>query len=64
MLGVMNDPTVDEKIRLQAANWAAPYFHPKASMAKGKKEEREDKAKSAGAGRFSASQPPKLKALK
>lgn len=64
LVSVMNDPSVDEKIRLQAANWAAPYLHPKASTTKGKKEEREERAKQAGSGRFSASHPPKLKALK
>lgn len=64
MLDVMNDPSADEKLRAQMANWAAPYIHPKASVKTGKKEEREELAKQAGTGRFSASAPPKLKAVK
>ena len=64
MLDVMNDPGADEKLRAQMANWAAPYIHPKASVKTGKKEEREERAKQAGTGRFSASAPPKLKAVK
>lgn len=64
MLDVMNDPSADEKLRAQMANWAAPYIHPKASVKTGKKEEQEERAKQAGTGRFSASTPPKLKAVK
>lgn len=64
MLEIANDAKHDVKIRLQAANWAAPYVHPKADKKTGKKAEREEKAKRAGKGRFTASKPPQLRAVK
>ena len=64
MLDIMRDENEPDDRRDKMAYYLLPYLYPKASMAKGKKEERDEKAKLAGAGRFSASQPPKLKALK
>lgn len=63
MLKVMNDPNADERIRAQMAYYAAPYVHPKADKLAGKKEALEEKAKAAGKGRFTPSQPPSLKVL-
>ena len=64
MLKVMNDEGEDPKLRAQMANWAAPYVHPKADTKTGKKEQREERAKQAGNGRFTASQPPQLRTVK
>ena len=64
MLRVMNDDSADEDRRDKMAYWAAPYCHPKADKKTGKKQDRADRAKKAGSGRFSAAAPPKLKAVK
>jgi hypothetical protein len=64
MLKVMNNEGEDPKLRAQMANWAAPYIHPKADNKTGKKEQREERAKQAGKGRFTASQPPQLRSVK
>lgn len=37
---------------------AAPFVHPRIADGKGKKEEKENKAKKAGAGRFAPGKPP------
>lgn len=63
MLRVMNDPGETAARRAWAAQSAAPYCHPRKGEGAGKKEEREQKAKTAGTGRFSASPPP-LKLVK
>ena len=54
----------DKKDRMQAAYYAAPYIHPKATSGKGKKEQRKDRAGKASVGRFRPSLPPPLKAVK
>lgn len=60
MLRVMNDPSEDKARRDRMAQAAAPYVHAKpGEAAKGKKEERQEKAERA-AGRFAAPAPPKL----
>lgn len=59
MLEVMNDPTADEARRDKMAVAAAPYMHIKKGES-GKKDERQDAAKRAVAGRFAAPPPPKL----
>jgi len=64
MLAVMRDPKVNKERRDRMANWAAPYCHARSNKVRGKKEERADKAKSAGKGRFAPAEPPKLKAVK
>lgn len=58
MLKIMCDPKEEPDRRDKMANWAAPYVHPRGSEKKGKKEEQEDRAKSAAKGRFSAGKPP------
>ena len=52
MLGVMNDPGADERLRAQMAVAAAPYMHAKKGESNGKKGEQADKAKQAVGGRF------------
>jgi phage terminase small subunit len=59
LLGVMNDPGADAALRVRAAIAAAQYVHTKTHDG-GKKEAREEAAKQAGAGKFSAAAPPKL----
>lgn len=59
LLGVMNDNMVEDRLRIDAAKTAAQYVHPKVGES-GKKDEKKDAAKAAGAGKFSASQPPRL----
>ena len=51
---VWNDPGIDMSLRIRAAEVALKG----ADGPKGKKEEKSDKAKSAGAGRFAAGAPP------
>lgn len=65
MLKVMRDENEDKKLRMTMAYYAAPYIHAKPSAGKaGKKEDKEERAKKAGSGRFAPSDPPKLKAVK
>lgn len=63
MLKVMNDPNADKDRRDKMAVAAAPFMHPRQGEGKGKKEDKADRAKEAGKGRFSASPPP-LKVVK
>lgn len=56
MLEVLNDETEDPDMRARMAIAAAPYVHPKAG--EGKKQDRADRAKKAGAGKFSQGKPP------
>ena len=63
MLSVMNDPKADQETRLRAASLAAPYIHPRKGEGLGKKEEKSDRAKAAGSGKFKASAPPQLKVV-
>ena len=58
MLKVMNDPNEDKDMRARMAQAAAPYIHPKAGESKGKKDEKADRAKRAGGGKFAAGAPP------
>jgi len=64
MLKVMNDENADAARRDRMAVAAAPFIHSRKGDGLGKKEEKADKAKSAGAGRFAASKPPQLKVVK
>lgn len=59
LLAVMNDNEVEDKLRLDAAKTAAQYCHAKKGEG-GIKDEKADKAKAAGAGKFGASAPPRL----
>ncbi|HBA86038.1 MAG TPA: hypothetical protein DCZ95_18285 [Verrucomicrobia bacterium] len=65
MLNVMNDPSAEKERRDRMAMAAAPFVHARqADAGKGKKDEKNDKAKAAGSGRFAPSAPPQLKAVK
>ncbi len=60
LLEVMRDPAEDKRVRLQAAQLAAPYVHAKKGEVS-KKAEANEKAKEAAAtGKFSRRAPPRL----
>lgn len=63
MLKLMNDPGEDKEMRARMAQAAAPYCHARIAEGKGKKDEKSEKAKQAGAGKFAAGAPP-LKLVK
>lgn len=56
---MMNNPEVPITQRIKAAAAAAPYRHVKKGEG-GKKDERQEQAKKAGAGKFAAAAPPRL----
>lgn len=58
MLKIMRDPNTDEATRNRMAIAAAPFVHPRAGEAKGKKEEKADRAKAASSGKFAAGRAP------
>lgn len=58
MLSVMNDPMADKDRRDRMAIAAAPFVHPRIAEGKGKKQEKDEKAKNAGAGKFAPGRPP------
>lgn len=58
MLRVMRDPDADEATRNRMAIAAAPFIHPRAGEGKGKKEEKADRAKAAGSGKFAPARAP------
>lgn len=59
LLAVMNDPAVDQERRDRLAIAAAPFVHPRAGAA-GKKDERAERAKAVGTGKFAPPPAPKL----
>lgn len=59
LLQLMNDASADPIRRDRAAIAAAQYVHLRKDQG-GKKEAKEDKAKSAASGKFAAAAPPKL----
>ncbi|PKN20901.1 MAG: hypothetical protein CVU71_03730 [Deltaproteobacteria bacterium HGW-Deltaproteobacteria-6] len=63
MLKVMRDTNADTTRRDRMAQAAAPFVHPRIAEGKGKKGEKENKARQAGAGKFSPGAPP-LKLVK
>ena len=63
MLRVMNNPREDKEFRARMAQAAAPYVHARKGEGVGKKEEKADRAKTAGAGKFASGVPP-LKMVK
>ena len=63
MLKVMNDPKEDKELRARMAQAAAPYMHPRKGEGIGKKEDKQDRAKAAGEGKFQAGRAP-LKVIK
>lgn len=54
---VMANPTLDAKLRLEAAKILMPFKHVRKGAA-GKKAEKQDAAKKAAGGKFSAAAPP------
>lgn len=59
LLSVMNDNSIEDRLRLDAAKTAAQYVHPKKGEG-GKTEEKETAAKQAATGRYGARQGPRL----
>lgn len=59
LLALMNDMEADVKLRADAAKSLMPFMHAKLGEG-GKKDEKADAAKKAGAGKFGASAPPRL----
>ena len=64
MLNVMNDEGADKNRRDRMAIACAPFIHSRKGEGLGKKDEASERAKTAGAGRFSASAPPNLAVVK
>ena len=58
MLAVMNDESEDPDMRARMAIAAAPYIHSRAGESAGKKNDRADRAKKAGAGKFAQGRAP------
>ena len=58
MLKVMNDPHEDKDLRARMAVSAAPYIHVRKGEGIGKKEDKNDRAKVAAAGKFAPGKPP------
>ncbi|MCK9597731.1 MAG: hypothetical protein M0R06_01745 [Sphaerochaeta sp.] len=58
MLKIMRDHKQPADRRDRMAQLAAPFVHPRAGEAKGKKEEKADRAKAAGSGKFAAGRAP------
>lgn len=59
LIAAMNDLLLDPKQRIDAAKALLPFTHQKLGEG-GKKDQKQDAAKKAGAGKFAASAPPKL----
>lgn len=57
LLFVMRNPAIEDKLRLEAAKTAAQYMHLKKGDG-GIKDEKAEKAKKAGSGKFGAAPPP------
>ena len=58
LLSVMNNPAEDQNIRIRVAGMIAPFIHPKPGERTGKKDEKEEKAKTAFSGKFKAGRSP------
>ncbi len=59
LLSVMNDNEIEDRLRIDAAKTAAQYVHAKKGEG-GVKDEKQEAAKKAGAGKFGAAAPPRL----
>jgi phage terminase small subunit len=59
LIKVMNEPAADLWLRIDAAKAMLPFKHKKLGES-GKKDLKDDAAKAVGAGKFSATAPPKL----
>jgi len=58
MLKIMNDPNKDEELRARMAIAAAPFVHARKGEGAGKKQDKDDRARAAGKGKFGAGTPP------
>ena len=59
MLNIMNDPNEKDKSRKdRMAVSAAPFVHPRKGEGDGKKNDKDEKARSASLGKFAAGRPP------
>jgi phage terminase small subunit len=63
MLKIMNDPDAAQDRRDRMAVAAAPFVHARKGEGFGKKDEKAERAKAAGEGRFRCSAPPRLKVV-
>ena len=63
MLKVMNDPDAEKERRDRMAIAAAPFCHQRKGEGIRKKDEKADRAKKAGGGKFAPSSPPVLKVV-
>jgi phage terminase small subunit len=61
LLAAMNDTALDAKLRIDAAKALMPFTHAKLGEG-GKKDQKQDAAKKAGAGKYGSAEPPKLAA--
>lgn len=61
LTAAMNDGALDPKLRIDAAKALMPFTHNKLGEG-GKKDQRQDAARKAGAGKFGSAEPPKLAA--
>lgn len=59
LLAAMNDAALDAKLRIDAAKALMPFTHTKLGEG-GKKDQKQDAARKAGAGKFGSAEPPKL----
>lgn len=59
LLAVMNDSRVDVGVRITAAKALLPFFYQRKGIG-GKREERQDAATKAAAGKFAPASPPRL----
>jgi phage terminase small subunit len=59
LLLAMNDSTLDARLRIDAAKSLMPFMYVKKGEG-GKKDEKQEAAKKAGAGKFSPAAPPRL----
>lgn len=62
LTAAMNHSELDMRLRIDAARALLPFVHVKKD--EGKKEEKAERAKSAGNGKFSSAKPPKLKLIR
>ena len=61
LLAAMNDKELDARLRIDAAKALMPFTHTKLGEG-GKKDQKQDAARKAGAGKFGSSEAPKLAA--
>jgi phage terminase small subunit len=61
LLAAMNDQELDARLRIDAAKALMPFTHSKLGEG-GKKDQKQDAARKAGAGKYGSAEPPKLAA--